>query len=412
MKKILFCFALLVAVTACKWGTDALATKYKLTYGKWRGVLKTAVGGDLPFEFALKMEGDSSLIFTLFNGGENIETRDFEIGGDSLIVQLPVYESVLIAKIVGKNYDTLRGYWIKTKFDADSKLPFSAVAGGKYKFAAKSRTMPASIAGLWATTFAPNTADAEAAIGNFSQSGIELSGTFLTPSGDYRYLTGIADGDSVFLSGFDGASAVLVKAKHRADSLFGDLYTAKSKTSFVAKFDANAKLPNANDLTFLKKGYNSINFSYPNENGKTISLSDSNYKNKVVIVQILGTWCHNCSDETAYLANLSKKNKNIAIVGLAFEATNMPEKAADNIKRLKKRYNVGYEILHAGAPTPESLAKALPQIDKIMSYPTTIVLNKKGAVCRIHTGFSGPSTGAYYTQYCEEFERFIATVSE
>jgi peroxiredoxin len=415
MKALLLTLTCIVclATTACRLGTDRLDTQYKLTYGKWRGLLSTNTGGALPFEFEMKMKPDSSLHFILMNGSENIETQDFQIIGDSIIVQFPVYESVIIAKIIGNNCDTLRGVWIKTKFDAETRTNFEAIAGGKYKFAAKNRTMPASIAGKWATIFAPNTPDSEAAIGIFEQSGIDISGTFLTPTGDYRYLTGIADGDSVFLSGFDGASATLIKAQHNGDTLQGTVFGIKSSTKFTAARNPNATLPDANTLTYLKKGYNSLQFSYKNEQGKMINLTDEAYKNKVVIVQVLGTWCHNCTDETAFLSPFYEKykNKNVEIIGLAFESTNKPEKAADNIARLKKRYNVGYQILHAGTPSPESLTQALPQINKIMSYPTTLIIDKKGKVRRVHTGFSGPSTGIYYTQYCTEFERFITELT-
>jgi thiol-disulfide isomerase/thioredoxin len=58
--------------------------------------------------------------------------------------------------------------------------------------------------------------------------------------------------------------------------------------------------------------------------GKTVSLAGYRYKNKVVIVQILGSWCPNCMDETAYMVNYYKKyhNKGVEVVGLAYERSN------------------------------------------------------------------------------------------
>jgi len=38
-------------------------------------------------------------------------------------------------------------------------------------------------------------------------------------------------------------------------------------------------------------------------------------------------------------------------------------------------------------------------------FPTTIIIDKKGEVRKIHTGFSGPGTGIYYTQFIDEFEK-------
>ena len=41
-----------------------------------------------------------------------------------------------------------------------------------------------------------------------------------------------------------------------------------------------------NTLTFLKEGYDKIEFSFPDLNGKQVSLKDDRFKNKAVIIQI------------------------------------------------------------------------------------------------------------------------------
>ena len=51
----------------------------------------------------------------------------------------------------------------------------------------------------------------------------------------------------------------------------------------------------------------------------------------------------------------------------------------------------------------ESRAEALPMLNKIMSFPTSIILDKKHKVRKIHTGFTGPGTGAYYEKFVEDF---------
>jgi hypothetical protein len=38
-------------------------------------------------------------------------------------------------------------------------------------------------------------------------------------------------------------------------------------------------------------------------------------------------------------------------------------------------------------------------------FPTTIIIDKKGDVRKIHTGFSGPGTGIYYKEFTGEFEK-------
>ena len=41
---------------------------------------------------------------------------------------------------------------------------------------------------------------------------------------------------------------------------------------------------------------------------------------------------------------------------------------------------------------------------------TTIFIDKKGKVRKIHTGFSGPATGSYYEEYVDEFNSFMNTL--
>ena len=41
----------------------------------------------------------------------------------------------------------------------------------------------------------------------------------------------------------------------------------------------------------------------------------------------------------------------------------------------------------------------------IIGFPTTIIIDKKGDVRKIHTGFSGPGTGEHYIEFISEFEK-------
>ena len=46
-------------------------------------------------------------------------------------------------------------------------------------------------------------------------------------------------------------------------------------------------------------------------------------------------------------------------------------------------------------------------LNKIISYPTTIFIDKKGNVRKIYTGFSGPATGEAYTDFVKETTEFV-----
>ena len=100
--------------------------------------------------------------------------------------------------------------------------------------------------------------------------------------------------------------------------------------------DDNASLPDAEALTYLKEGYDRITFSFPDVSGKPISLTDEKYQNKVVIIQLLGTWCPNCMDETLFLADWYRRNKDrgVEIIGLAYERKDDFSYASERVKKM------------------------------------------------------------------------------
>jgi hypothetical protein len=114
-------------------------------------------------------------------------------------------------------------------------------------------------------------------------------------------------------------------------------------------------------------------------------------------------------DETKFLAPwyLKNKEKGIEIIGLAYEKKNDFEYAKKRLTNMKERLNVQYDIAFAGSTDKENTSKSLPMLNKVMAFPTTIFIDKKGKVRKIHTGFSGPGTGKYYEQFVEEFNETV-----
>ena len=51
--------------------------------------------------------------------------------------------------------------------------------------------------------------------------------------------------------------------------------------------------------------------------------------------------------------------------------------------------------------------KHICMLSEIISFPTAIFIGRDGQVKKVHTGFSGPGTGTYYTEYTKETELFI-----
>ncbi|WP_317127930.1 peroxiredoxin family protein [Hyunsoonleella flava] len=161
----------------------------------------------------------------------------------------------------------------------------------------------------------------------------------------------------------------------------------------------------------MKEGYEKIDFSFPDDSGNMVSLDDERFKDKVVIIQIMGTWCPNCLDESEFYAEYYNANehKDLEIIALAFEYVNSKENAFNNIKRLKDKTGINYPVLLAqyGSSSKAKAQEKLPMLNHVLSYPTTIFVDKNGKVRKIHTGFNGPATGQKYIEFKEEFNVFV-----
>ncbi|WP_242928579.1 peroxiredoxin family protein [Pontibacter vulgaris] len=374
-----------------------------LKAGSWRIALQHAKGKEIPFIIDVEEKAGKTVLY-LVNGEERILVDDIKPEGDSVKIRLHIFDADLIAKIEG---DKMNGRFVKNDTKAPYSVPFTAENGKKNRFTENPAAAKYDFDGKWEVVFTPKDDASYKAIGVFKQKDNYVTGTFLTETGDYRYLEGQVEGDELKLSTFDGNHAYLFTAKPNADNtLKGDFYAGMNGyESWTAKRNENAKLASADTLTNLKPGYEKVEFTFPDLNGKKVSLADDKYKGKVVIVQLLGTWCPNCMDETNFLAPYYDKNKDrgLEIIGLGFERSPEFEKAAPRLKKMQERLNVNYDLLVAGVSDKEAAAKALPALNKVMSFPTTIFIDRQGKVRKIHTGFSGPGTGKYYEEWVADF---------
>jgi len=234
--------------------------------------------------------------------------------------------------------------------------------------------------------------------------------------GDYRYLAGVVDGDMMRLSTFDGAHAFVFYARMQADgSLEGDFWSGtRWHESWTAYRNFDAKLPDAYSLTYLKDGYDRVDFSFPDLNGNPVALSDEKYRDKVVLVTLSGSWCPNCADEVDFLSGYFQKNRDrgLEIITLLYERFDAFEPAVRQGKALKAKYGADYDFLIAGISDKVQAAETLPMLSSIVAFPTMIFIDRKGVVRKIHTGFSGPGTGQHYMQFVNEFTALMDELLE
>lgn len=384
--------------------------KMQPSVGIWKAELTVQDNQALPFNFELE-KSNGKYTIELYNADEIIKVDEIDISNDSIIIRTPVFEGYIAAKFTEK---TIKGEFINESLNRI--VPFKATFGNQERFKVMENPK-VNVSGVWETEFNPNATDSYMAKGIFNQKGHIVTGTFRTTTGDYRFLEGVVDGDSLKLSVFDGAHAFLFMAKVTDSTLNGTFYSGNhSKDPFKGKRNEGFELPSEDSLTFLKQGYRKVAFSFPDINGNLVSLEDKIFKDKVVIIQIMGTWCPNCLDESKFLVNYlkHKPNTDVKVVALAFEYAKTKEIAFKRINRLKNAIGIDYPVLLAQfATTNKTKAQEkLPMLNHVLSYPTTIFIDKKGMVRRIHTGFNGPATGDKYNIFKKEFDEFINKLSD
>ena len=376
--------------------------------GEYRAEIKTKDNSILPFKFEL-INKSNKLIMVVENDKETLIYDDIIFEADSLKILMPPYDAVIIAKVEN---ESLHGRYLKE--ESGKEAPFFATINNESKFHSDIKAN-FYLSGKYKTVFRPD--KPYPGLGVFTQNGNEVSGTFRKNTGDTRFLSGITFGDSILLSTFDGAHPYLIKAEKKGDTIFGNLhYYNDSITEFWMIEDQNYELADSKSLTKLKDGFQSINFNFKDTNGKFVSLNDIQFKNKVVVVQILGTWCPNCLDETRFFLSYIEENPNedLAFIGLSVEAAKTEEKAMKRIKNMIDKFNIPYPILLAqyGGTDKEKFLQKIPMLENIISYPTTIIIDKSGKVNSIHTGFNGPATGQAYLDYKENFKTEIKGLLE
>lgn len=380
-----------------------------LKQGAWTGHLFRGDGNVISFRFDIKTEKGKTVLY-IINANEKIRVNQISSTKDSLLIEMPVFESFFsVRKISGRKWE---GKWTKAGSRKIQVMPFTAEPQEDEPLQTLKPAM-ADITGKWSVTFTENEELNKPGIGEWQQKGNTLRGTILTPTGDYRYLSGVVTGDSLKLSTFDGAHAYSFTAKLESGQKISDgmLYSgATSAQPWIAEKNEQASLPDIAAM-FMKDPEEKLHFRFRNLDKKMVSIDDEKFKNKVVIVQIMGSWCPNCMDETAFLSGFYNKykQKGVEVIALAYEYSTDFERSKKSIEKFRNRFHVQYTLLNTGVTVSDSLRteKTLPQLTPIRSFPSMIIVDKTGKVAKIHTGFEGPGTGQHHEAFKKEFETTI-----
>lgn len=428
LSSLTYILLLSIAFTSCIETNEKFS---KLPPGIWRGVLKLDPGvdmvaveeevgtalqndSDLPFNFEVVYDDTDANTFriNIINGEEIIEVSDIIYGldrktaKDTIVINFPVFDTYIKALY---EEGIIEGDWYVNYKDGYS-IPFKAYHANGDRFTDIHKAPTTDLSGKWQVAFEEGTEDEYPAIALFEQKDGKLTGTFKTETGDYRYLEGTVQGNKLYLSTFDGAHAFLFTGKILEDgSIIGQFKSGKHYTSsWVAKRNEDFTLGNSFGLTKDISG-EPFDFSFENTEGKTVSLSDEKYEGKIKLVQIMGTWCPNCKDETNFLLEYIKDNNptDIEIISIGFERYKDEAKSMNALRRFKEKWEVPYDVLLGGrSPSKSAASEKLPQLSGILSYPTLVFVDENNMIRKIHTGFSGPATDEY-EEFKKQFEIII-----
>lgn len=404
---LFFLLMLIVQVTFSK------SKPPKIQSGYWYTSVKLSEQDVLPIliEFD-KVKKQPKLC--IVNGSERILLESVDYQGDSIFVSFPAFASEFRAKVHTKKH--ISGNWYNHAKKGNYYLPFWSKFEYSPKYPVQEPTI--NVDGRWEVTFGYDEESPDPAVGVFESKECEgfagemlhnrVTGTFMTETGDYRFLEGASINDSLYLSTFDGSHAFLFKAQLKQDTLWGEFLSGKHyKTNWFAIRNENFELGNPDSLTYVKNE-TPISFTLPDLNGSNYTYPNEELKGKVTLIQIMGTWCPNCLDESMYLKDLySRHSDKMEIIAVTFETQKELSDKIEKVRSYKTNMELPYKFLVGGRACKPCATELFPMLSDILSFPTLVFIDKSGEIRKIHTGFNGPGTGEYYNQFVSSTNDFI-----
>ena len=391
----------------------------KLPPGKWRAVLKITDQDqvvqdnatneeqalvdnyfELPFNLDVEYDNEELKMYVL-NGEERILVDELNYGRDpatakdTLQINFKAFDTKIDA-FYEENY--IEGYWtVPYRNEGKYKIPFIAKYGEDHRFQVPPNIKETyDFSGEWKVTFEyDKPEESYPAIGVFEQNNTDITGTFKTETGDYRYLQGNAYGDKLRLSVFDGAHAFLFSGSASQDTIYGEFRSGKHyKSKWIAVRDNNFELTDPYEMTQTLEN-KKVDFEFPNIKKELVNINDKQFNDRYKLINVMGTWCPNCRDEIHFLKEIKNHYEDIDIVTIAFERYRDEDKSLEVMRRYKTQMDFDWPFLLGGYANKTETTEVLGFVDKIYSYPTLILADKENNIIDIHTGFYGPATQEY-----------------
>lgn len=352
---------------------------------------------------------------TIYNGKEVYQLSVKKRIGDTIVYQFPAQDAEWHIAY-NDDFSEARGWWVNYNKKVPVRYPVHLYMTLS-EMIPKPDTIFPELFGRWKVLFEPGTPNEEVLVGVFQQEmNGRIFGSFLSETGDYRYLHGYVANGKLHLQTYTGYWAFVVEAHlNGSNEMSGVFYSGgKSSSPFKAIKDETVQLRDEAELTYLIKRDERVllkNLIKMNGRKTNIDLSKNGH---VTLIQIMGTWCPNCIDETSLLKELQAAygKQGLEIIALGFEVGTDTKKQRSRLKKFAMELQVNYPVYLAGTSSKEAAAAYFPMLNGIMSFPTSILVDQQGKIIAIHTGFSGPATGGAYTELVNKYKQEIENALE
>jgi len=397
----MFCFFGLLALMSCQ--KNPFPQR-----GTWNGTLRLPEA-TIPFRMELNFS-DSKPTGNFIVGNEKTSIPEISRNGDALTFSFSEYGAEMRAVWDGHE---LKGDYLRLRASGTKTFPFSA-SPELAPYAGSGSPPVEPPLGTFEVLFENRKPEDGVTLARLWKSGDSYLGTFIAPDGDYGLLEGMPTALGIQLNRVTGWQAIAIELQAGGAGWSGKFHAASNDKplAFRLKPATNPEpaMPTTKQ-TAMKNPESSFAFACISSSGDTVRNTDDRFKGKALAVDIMGTWCHNCMDESPVLQELHEKygKDGFEVVGLSFEIKEDATLGRKNLALYRDRFGITYPLLYCGSVDDASQDKQIRnQLQNFFAFPTTLFIDKKGKVQSVHSGFRGPGTGDQFPLQIQKLHELAA----
>ncbi len=373
--------------------------------GLWRATADVH-GAQIPFRLRIEGEGDAVRAHFYDGARPTNPASQGSFKDGHLHLFFPNYTATIEATVADGKLDGAYATPTRsTPIHAELAAPAAAPSAG-----------PAPvIAGEW---IIPLTSDKGEAAWRLivKQTGSVAQAAILRIDGDTGTLDGRYQDGAFRLSHFAGERPALLEITPQPDHslklVLNDGSGPRDLTAVRAEVAAKQGVAPSDPTryTTVQNRAEPFKFAFKDLQGRQISNTDARFRHKVVVVDVMGSWCPNCHDEAPFLQALYAKHHQEGLEVVALDFEQRPDQVADpvRLRAFIARYGLTYTVLLAGET--KDVAVKLPQAVHFNAWPTTFFIGRDGRVKATHVGFTSPGSGPRDVETRREVERQVETL--